>query len=356
MIKYFTLFYTVIIATLLAPIHVQAVEVNDIYQAQVIVDSQSSTIRTRALKSAMRNVLIKASGIKEVSSNSILRQALNNPNPYLLQYRYGSIDDNRLLIVDFDESKINKLLNTAQQPIWGKFRPQILLWLVEENGLKRRIYSNSDDSAIANHITKLSKDRGLPVIQPLMDFEDINQVSVAEVWGRFAEPINVASQRYTPEKNVIIRVSNHQCLLCDKADYIIDWSIIEEENQTFSEPYQGTNSEALIDEVVNDLTRHILQQYALEVTTANELQIDINNINNLIDYTKLTEFFATLSAVQQVTLVQVNEEYYRFKLTFIGAESTLFSSFKLSNKLTPYIDTFAERNNSDVSVFSWQHH
>lgn len=361
MIRLFTLFYTIIISVGLFTFNAHAVEVNDLYQAQVAVESQSSVIRSRATKQAMRNVLVKVSGTEKVHQNTTLQQAINNPNFYLLQYRYRSINDERLLVVDFDENKINQLLNEAQQPIWGKLRPQLLLWLVEENGLVRRIYSSSDDSSIAIDINRLAKNRGLPVIQPLMDLDDFNQISVAELWGRFAEPVTLAGLRYSPEKNVIVRISRNttklngtECALCETNAFVIDWSIIEEQKQTFSQPYQGNDITPLLEDLVNDITEHVYQQYALEVTGENEVFIDINNINNLTDYADVSNFLSTLSAIQQMTLVEVNNDYYRFKLTIMGSKNTLISAFKLSRQLMPNIDLFAENVNPDIPVFTWQ--
>lgn len=360
MIRFFTLYCAIIINVLLTIHSVNAVEVKDLYQAQVIVDNQSDNVRRDAIKQAMFNVLVKVSGTTTVSENPVLKQAIRQPSNYFLQYRYESIDDARYLIVDFDEDKVNHLFFQAKKAIWGRLRPQILMWLIEEDGLSRKIISSSDDSFIAKKIKSLTKARGLPVIQPLMDLEDLNKVSVSELWGRFIEPTYIASERYLPEKVLIVRVSKNvshgieNCTVCDESGYVIDWSIIEDQQQLFSQPYEGINSDVLLPQLVNDLTTHIYQQYALEVTADNDIFIDVNNITRLTDYADVSVFLSELSSVQHVVLTEVNGTHYRFKLTIAGSKSALLASLKLSRQLVQTVDLFKDKASVSIPVFNWQ--
>lgn len=353
MIRFFTLYCTLIINVFLSIHSANAVEVNDLYQAQVVVDNQSDNVRRNAIKQAMFNVLVKVSGTEAVNENPVLKQAIRQPNNYFLQYRYESIDNKRYLVVDFDEDKVNNLFYQAEQAIWGRLRPQLLMWLVEEDGLSRKIISSSDDSVIAKKIKLLAKARGLPIIQPLMDLDDLNNISVAELWGRFIEPTYIAAERYSPEKILIVRVSNN-VNSHDESRYVIDWSIIEDQKQLFSQPYEGENSETLLPQLVDDLTTHIYQQYALEVTIDNDILIDVNNISSLADYADVSSFLSELSSIQHVALTEVNNTHYRFKLTVTGSKSALLASLKLSRQLVQTIDLFKENTSANIPVFDWQ--
>ena len=197
-----------------------------------------------------------------------------------------------------------------------------------------------------------------------MDLDDISNVSTADLWGRFVAPIRLASERYYPEKIVIIRMSDHSLLenkvnsqncglLCPEQTIVIDWSIIED-RQTFSESYKGTDVDELLSQVVDDITEHIYQQYALSTDSNDDVYIDINNVNDLTNYVNAFDFLQNLSSVQSVTLTQVSGEHRRFKLKVLGSKATLMASLKLSKQLILQKDPLAETQADDIPVFYWQ--
>ena len=92
--------------------------------------------------------------------------------------------------------------------MWGSLRPNVLLWLIDEKGLNRNIISNSSSSSLPQAINAFSNERGLPIMMPLMDFTDANQIKTSDIWGRFQQPIEEASSRYLAEAIVVIRISD----------------------------------------------------------------------------------------------------------------------------------------------------
>ena len=362
MIRFFPLHIITLFFTLMVSFSTLAVEVTDLYQASVEVPSQSSQDRRRGIKQAMMDILIKVSGQKSIKDNTILQQAMNQPDNYFLQYRYENNQQALNLVVDFDQDKINQLFKQAQQPLWGSLRPQVLIWLINEEKLARNIIASSSESVFALRIKQLAKQRGLPVILPLMDLEEATNISTSEVWGRFAEPVMESSSRYQPEKIVIIRISDHSlvdsieapsdCLVCQQ-QVVVDWSIIEDQ-QLFSQPYKGNDTNELLAQVVDDITEHIYQQYASSTSTNNEFYIDVNNINSLSQDVKLYEFLESLSSIQEVMLTQVKGQHRRFKLMVLGSKESLLASFKLSAQLTQQIDPLAANHVDDIPLFHWQ--
>lgn len=362
MIRFYSLLIKIFIIASLCTFSAKAVDVKDLYQASVPVNSQSARDRLIGIKDAMRNVLIKVGGNKLVTEDELMQKAIKQPNQYFLQFRYQTLSDVLHLVVDFDETKINHLFSSAQLPLWGSLRPQILLWFVHENKLSRDIVASSSESEFALQIKTLAKKRGLPVIFPLMDLEDITNISVVDLWGRFAEPVSLTSQRYFPEKIVIIRMSNHSlvdtietpenCLVCKKQQYVVDWSIIEE-HQHFSNAYKGTEPTELLTEVIDDITGYVYQQYALITSIDNEIFIDIDNISDLSSYAKLYSFFESMTSIENIMLVEVQGLHRRFKLNVLGSKENLIASLKLSKKLIQQIDPLAAKNADDIPVFSW---
>jgi len=350
---------------------VVAIEVKDLYVSKVKVDSQTSAERRKALKAAMKGVIIKIGGKSSFLQQPAIKAALKNYNNYVRQYRYQRESMSNHLVVTFDEAKINKLIVQANLPIWGRLRPQILLWVLNEEGLNRSVVSDSTLSKLPIMVEEFSQARGLPIIMPLMDFTDSTQVSVSDLWGRFSQPIKKASSRYAPEAIVIIRISNSSLvpeaeidceLLCQQKSYAIDWSFIsdtnqitaQEHNQKFGKQYLGGDKLVLLKQALDDITESVYQRYALSTTTSNEFTINVANINSFESYIDLVSFLKELSSVQKVKLIGADGSQRRFQLTLLGSQQSLLASLQLNTQLQQYIDPLAMVDLSIAPLFYWR--
>ncbi len=345
---------------------INAIEVQNLYSAEVAVASQSTSARNQALQDALRAIFIKVGGTE--IDHPLLNQAIKNYNKYVTKYQYIRKNDEILLNVSFDESKINRLFKDSDLAIWGRLRPQVLVWLVQEDGFERKIISSTSDSPLPNTLDKFSQIRGLPLAMPIMDLTDLSALTITDVWGRFSQPVAQASARYMAEAVVVIRVSNSSlvnvneevadCALCQNHSLVVDWSLMtdvqKEHAQVFSERYLGDNVDKLLTQALSDITDIIYQQYALSTSHSNEFQIDVANISTLSELMALSDFLKDLSAVQTVQLVSAQGTNRRFKLSLIGSQQAFFASLKLSEQLNRYVDPLAEPEGIEqVPVFYW---
>ena len=348
-------------------LRVNAIEVKNLYSAKVVVSSQSADDRNKALKNALRGVIVKIGG-KQIK-HPLISQAIKNYNKYVNQYQYIRQNDISYLNVSFNEEKVNNLFKQSDLPIWGRLRPQVMIWVVEENGLERSLLSSTSNSKIPNAINEFSQLRGLPLTVPIMDLTDLSALTITDAWGRFARPMAKASVRYLAEAVVVIRISNNSLLseefesiecqpLCKTKPVVLDWSLMtdakNEHSQIFSEQYQDDNILQSLNKALSDITDNIYQQYALSTTNSNDFLIDVANIDNLVDLIAVTDFLSELSAVEAVQLISAQGSNRRFKLSLIGTQQALFASLKLSEQLNQYIDPLAGPMSKDqVAVFYW---
>jgi len=346
---------------------INAIEVENLYSAKVLVTSQSAGDRNKALKKALRGVIMKVGGKK--IEHPLVSQAIKNYNKYVNQYQYLRNNNATYLNVSFNEEKINNLFKQSDLAIWGRLRPQVMIWVVEENGFERKLLSSTSNSLIPQSIDEFSQKRGLPLTMPIMDLTDLSALTITDVWGRFAYPVAQASARYLAEAVVVLRISdnsltaqqneNSDCQpLCQTEPLVLDWSLMadaqDERSQLFSEQYQGDDVLLMLNEALADITDIIYQQYALSTTNSNELQIDVANIASLEELIAVSDFLAELSAVESVQLVSVQGTNHRFKLSLIGSQQSLLASLKLSEELNRYIDPLAVPIGKDqVAVFYW---
>lgn len=395
MFKNITFLLFVIIAFLTSAT-IEAVEVKDLYQASVAIDSQNTRDRAEALKKALAAVMIKVGGEKSILDNDVIKDALSNYSSYLSQYRYQQktlqVADEQgnktksFILASFNQEKINQLFQEANLALWGSLRPQVLLWLVDEQGLSRSIISNSSVSNLPYMVSEFSSQRGLPIMLPLMDLTDANQIKLSDIWGRFQQPIKEVSSRYLAEAIAVVRISNSSLvemshdnetlasdncgILCKESEskapnYVLDWSLLDwsliEGQQKFSQQYQGADPQVLLQQGLADITDLIYQYYALSNTSENDFVIEVTNVDSLTTYVDVFHFLEDLSSVKSVTLVSAKGSARRFNLQLLGSKEALLASLKLNNKLTQTIDPLAHFNEpsliegieSVVPIFNW---
>ena len=395
-------FLLLVIASFLPFTAIEAVEVEDLYQASVTINSRNNTDRATALKEALAAVMVKVGGNKSVLDNKIIKKALIDYQLYLNQYRYQlkvidtikPIIENQtpakqlFLLASFNENKINQLFQQADLAIWGSLRPQILLWLVNEDGLTRKIMSNSTNSDLPSMVNDFSAQRGLPILMPLMDLTDASEITLSDIWGRFEQPVRKASNRYFAEAIVVMRISNSSLLavepetntdierdncglLCTQTTikeqgFTLDWSLLsldrEGEQKSFSQQYQGGERQKLLQQGLADITELIYQHYALSTTSNNDLIIEVANIDSLATYVDVFDFLTNLSAVKSVTLLSADGASRRFNLKLLGSSDALVASLKLNKQLKQFIAPLADFNDSTfndeageitVPIFYW---
>ena len=280
-----------------------AVEVTDLYQAKVAVTSQASTARNQAIKKAMAAVMLKVGGQASVLEQAEVKRQLNRYNQYLSQYRYERSDGQLFVVAMFNEDKINTLFQQQNLAIWGSLRPQVLVWLIQEDKLSREVLAESGSSLLPKQIQTFSEQRGLPLLLPLMDLEDSLNVNITDLWGRFANATERAANRYFVDANLIIRISNSSLVqqapeqqtcegvLCQEAQvwYAVDWSLLAE-HQQFGQTYEGRDLQQLLANVLQDVAHVVYQSYASSTELSNELLIDVANVDSLKTYVEIHQF------------------------------------------------------------------
>ena len=369
--------YCFIFVVVLFALKTNAIEVDNLYTAKVVVNSHSLSDRKQGLKNALRVVFMKIGGKK--INHPLFSQAIKNYNQYVNQYRYldshlpnksnVSGENTIYLNVSFNEKKIKSLFKQSDLAIWGRLRPQVMVWVVQENGFDRELISSTSNSLIPTTMTEFSQLRGLPLVMPIMDLTDLSALNLTDVWGRFSKPVAQASMRYLAEAVVIIRISNSSLIaeqgenvncqpLCKINSFALDWSLMTDSqkghSQIFSELYQGDDVSVILNQALSDITDIIYQKYALSTSNSNELYIDVINIKTLKDLIELTNFLEELSAIESVQLVSANGENRRFKLSLIGSPETLLEALRLSKLLNQYIEpAFSQEKTDTATMFYW---
>ncbi|TKB03676.1 DUF2066 domain-containing protein [Alteromonas portus] len=182
----------------------QRVVVNE---AQIQVEDQTQRTQQAALKKALRQVFIKMSGSTRVLDNPGVKAALSSPQSLLRSYRFAFDNNRTYYIAEFDQAKLNDILQRELLPLWGDRRPETIVWLAQEDENETRvILEESLNTDLQHALKQTAKERGVPLSLPLMDLTDNVNISTYDVWGRFVEPLRKASMRYSVDNIIGARV------------------------------------------------------------------------------------------------------------------------------------------------------
>lgn len=298
---------------------VNAIKVSGLYQATAVVSDESASKRNLAIKQALKKVLIKLTGDRNIANSSNINPLFERPERFVQQFRYQQADpDSRQdpeqmpvkeLWVQFDEAILNDALRNYGIAIWGRERPSILVWLAHEANDNRRLVGFEERPDFISMLDNTASSRGVSLLFPLLDLEDSSQMSVSDVWGGFKEPIFNASNRY--QSDVILTGRLIQTL---PTLWETQWTAFMN-NQEMHWVTQGELADIVLEEGVDELVDRIAAEYANTASFRTEvIELTISEINDLDGYAKTLFYLESIQAVSEVQVKHVSANEVIFEI------------------------------------------
>lgn len=319
-------------------------DVTGLYEAEVPVTGQGSAERTAASRAALAEVLVKVSGREDAVQQPALKPMLDQAEQWVQRYQYRAITHQapvsamtdvpppaQVLWVAFDRETINQRLSEATLPIWGANRPRTLLWLAMEEGSERFLVGGDSGTDLQPMILTHARQRGLPLTLPLMDLQDQSAVTVADVWGDFADAIAKASERYQPEAILVGRV-----YAAGPDKWQGRWTLYHRGGMTAWE-----SAPALQEEVIaaglNGAAEQFARRYAITLTpdVAGNVVLTVANVNSLTDYARALKYLQSLDAVAGVQVARVDGTAVSYRLKVRGQAEDLVRAIGWGKTLVP---------------------
>lgn len=254
-----------------------AVKVANLYQTQIPVIAQTSDTKEQAVRDGFLQVLIKVTGNPDVDKNPLIRTNLKRADYFVHDYSYLSETPDAahyLLQITYEPSDIKRLLQNAKVSYWGDSRPLILVWLVVTNKQEDpNIISNEDGSNVYKGIRQAGKKYGLPLIFPVMDVEELADVSPGDVTNVSMNVLNRAAKRYAPDAQLIGTISE------DDKGVESQWQLVMNDFQ-----WNWDISDKTLDGVISSfmayLSKAMLTQSVGKTTMANSGTVNSNTENS----------------------------------------------------------------------------
>jgi hypothetical protein len=332
------------------PLVGMAAEVSGLYAAESQVFSQKRSERATAMVSALAEVLVKVSGRRDAALLPGVAQATRSPGKFLQQYRYRALSaeereralqeaaannvkaaDPQIVLFRFDKAAVDKVLRDNDLPVWGATRPATLAWLAVQDEGNRYLVGNDSLEPARELLTREAQRRGLALLLPLMDLEDQQSLSFADVWGGFRDPILRASARYRTESVMVGRMYR-----TNSGEWQAQWTLMEGP-QIQSWAAAGVLPAEVIDEGVSGAIEVLASRYApVAGELAGLLPVTVVDVHSLQDYARVTRYLQSLQPVGQVQVARVEADQVTFELAVKGGPDAIAQTIALGNVLQPY--------------------
>ena len=300
-------------------------------------------------------MLVKVSGDSKVLSASNIQQALNQPENYIQQYSYQDqqvLNGDTLLMLQtqFEPKAINELISSAGQTLWGRNRPLLLIWLaLEPEGQGLRLLGNDSQNQAHELLQQDANARGLPIVLPMLDLTDMQNLSAQQVMNGDTLAVQQASQRYNADATLTAQLQQ----LSDNS-WQAHWQLLSD-NQQIAGQTKGQTLDDVLFTMVNQVSDQLAANYSVNTTTTSSANIvlTVTDIKNLQDYAKVTRYLNNLTPVKSVEIAEVGSNTLTFNLMVVGGEASLIKALSLDHKLKPAPDADIKDEQQLHLTYQW---
>ncbi|NNE62683.1 MAG: DUF2066 domain-containing protein [Gammaproteobacteria bacterium] len=295
-----------------------AVTVEDLYTVEVAVADQTTTLRLEAFREAFQQLIVKVSGSDDALRSPAFKRPLQNSSRYVKQFSYFARENEGeqelgsvlYLKVDFDQRLVESLLRENRFPVWGRERPGNLLVISYDVNERIRLVSGETTPELVDMLDDAAAKHGLPLLYPLMDLEDISLIRVNDVVSRHIDKIEIMASRYAPDTLVVGQIVGRS-----DTGWLGDWEVRFDE-QLFKWQHTASSREAVVNQLVEHLSRVLALEYALQSHT-NSKQSLLMSVSGLegIDYLiSARRYLQKLTVVDAVRVSRIEGDVVTFDI------------------------------------------
>ena len=362
-----------------------SLQVSGLYEHRVMVANESDAERNRAFREALEAVLLKVTGDRRWLRAPVIQQAISNAQSYVEAISYSSeatevsadaidleqgeeifsdpqendvagldnsqtreIRETRYIDVNFTQSLLDDLLASADIPVWDSNRPSVLVWMaLQNNEGERRMLTADSNPEIITFMQKFAAERGLPIIFPVLDFEDRRALTEDAVWALDEDIIRRASERYGADS-----VLSGRLHFTISGELVGLWQFIF---QGQVEVFDGFDEEleSYLVEPLDRITNQLASHFALVPETTNQqiVRIQVEGIRDLSEYSALLNYVSGLGLVESVTTTAFEGQLLELQLGLLGNTQQLYELIALDRDLLPVTNT--QRLNGSALTYRW---
>jgi hypothetical protein len=256
--------------------------------------------------------------------------------------------EQRYIDVDFSSALIDELLTTANIPIWDSNRPSVLVWMALQDETGNRSLMTADiNNDIIELIQEFADRRGLPVLFPVLDFEDRRSLNEDLVWTLNEEAIRKASNRYGADSILTGRLH-----FTASGELVGLWQFLFQDEADVFDGFSTDLREYLHGPLAR-VTSQLASYFAIvpESAAREMVQLRVDGVGSLQEYSSLLSYVSGLGMVESVSPAQLDGERLELRLGLVGDAQQLFELIALDRDLLPIEGVASDA--SDVLHYRW---
>lgn len=287
--------------------------VTPLYETTIACQSQAEAERQALFKQGLVQVLEKLSGETGFEKDEKVKHAFAHISDYVEQYAYQG----NQLNVRYSTDLINRLMNqSGHTAVWGQRRPNVILWLAVEDNQQRHLVGQETDPVLQAKLETWAKDKGLPLLLPLMDLEDVSSVTVTDVWGQFPTTLQQASKRYDAQVILVAKLSHTPGT---EKPWTATWQLFMA-NDTPSWTVSGATQEEVLMQGIASTSHYLVGRFGqkgISRTPSSDkpFLVAVDNVQNGNDYASVEKYLSNLQPANAVNIRRIDGAMATFEIT-----------------------------------------
>lgn len=300
-----------------------AIEVKDLYVASVPSFSQSSLNQKDNFRKGLQQVLVRVTGDPALLNDPAIKELTQNADKWVQSFR----QENNMLIVQFNEQAVLDLIKQAKQPIFGKNRPEVLVWLVMSNGAREQIIADEENAPLPLQFKQMAEQRGIPLVMPNQEMIETHGVDPTDLWLLNKDKVKNASSLYQHDAVLVGKIVTKGAYAFN-SEWTLLWSNgVVERWQT-----NVASMDGLVHNAMDMLLAKLAKQLAVGTLSKQEnfVKIRVKGVNTVEHFTKVRDTLlrqTTVSSLVQLTVLPNELEFY---LKIIGSEDSFRRNLALN--------------------------
>ena len=325
-----------------------AVEINRLYETEVIANSEQEHDRVTAIRQALTIVLTRVLAGNNILQDDTVKAVLANATDYVSEFQYSLIatdeqknNNARLMRVQFDEMLLVDVLRPGKLGYWNETRSRTLVWLIVEKEGKQQFFDAGLMPDIDAAMDKASRQKALPILYPMQDLREKRTLSISDVLSAYSEHLLEVSLRYDVVSTLAGKMV--QVGACWKAEWTF---YFDAKIEQWRSPCSSINNVALSG--LQGAYDRLSTYYAVKpnIKEINSIVFKVSNIKNINAMQKVTDYLESLPMIKTVTWVTTESGYNVYRIFYQGTQQAL--NIELTNSKALRAEDFPLKETKEV--------
>lgn len=327
----------VTVISVVAAFAVNATDVDGLNSARVPVADRSDTEYKRGIAKALEAVIIKMTGSSSAARSKTGRGVVGQAKRLVQQFGYersrasGGKGGRLFLRVEFDARVLAQEMRTRNLVVWGKERPDTLVWLIFDDTQGRKLLGAGDNHAALRAMQRRARARGIPLVFPVADLGEGSAFANTSSMPEIQQAVRMNADKYGVRSQLIGHLQQATPSLWE-----VDW-VLTVAGEALKWDQQGDIVELLVEEATDSLADALGRRYASSALRgpADAIAVTVAGLHSPQDYARTERYLRNLDSVSNLLVRRVTEQGITFDLTVQGGLLALTQSISFGQMLAP---------------------